>query len=141
MNWITFAILAGTSFGFYNFFVKLASDKLSPTIALMFIAGSSFLIATISTILFKISGQQLTFSKGAMWLPICAGVFTGIAEILYIFMFAKNAPLNIGVPIVIGVSTIIVVLLGLVFLKESLGAVKIVGICVTILGLLILARG
>lgn len=141
MNWITFAILAGTSFGFYNFFVKLASDKLSPTIALMFIAGSSFLIATVSTILFKVSGQQLTFSKGAIWFPIFAGVFTGIAEILYLFMFAKNAPLNIGAPLVIGLTSIIAVLLGLIFLKEPLSAAKIVGICVTIVGLVILARG
>ena len=55
MNWITFAILAATSFGFYNFFTKLAADKLSPTIALMFIAGTSFVVAMVATLVFKIS--------------------------------------------------------------------------------------
>ena len=54
MNWIVFAILAASSFGFYNFFMKLTADKLSPTIALMFIAGTSFLVALITTLIFKL---------------------------------------------------------------------------------------
>jgi uncharacterized membrane protein len=141
MNWITFAILAASSFGFYNFFTKLAADKLSPTIALMFIAGASFLVATVSTIVFKASGQELTFSKGAIYLPILAGVFTGIAEIFYLFMFTKNAPLNIGGPVVIGITILVTVLLGLIVLKEPLNAAKIAGICLTMAGVVLLARG
>jgi uncharacterized membrane protein len=141
MSWITFAILTATSFGFYNFFTKLAADKLSPTIALMFIAGASFLVAIISTIGFKISGQELTFSKNAIWFPILAGIFTGVAEIFYLYMFTKDAPLNIGAPLVIGITILATVLLGLIVLKEPLNAVKIAGICLTIIGLVILTRG
>jgi len=141
MNWITFAILAATSFGFYNFFTKLAADKLSPTIALMFIAGATFLVAMISTIAFKISGQELTFSKETILFPILAGVFTGIAEIFYLYMFTKDAPLNIGAPLVIGITIIVTVLMGLIVLKEPLNVAKIVGICLTIVGLMILVRG
>lgn len=120
MNWITFAILAATSFGFYNFFTKIAADKLSPTIALMFIAGATFLVATISTIGFKISGQELTFSKNVIWFPILAGIFAGIAEIFYLYMFTKNAPLNVGAPLVIGITIIATVLLGLIFFKRAI---------------------
>ncbi len=133
MNWITFVILAATSFGFYNFFTKLASDKLSPTIALMFIAGASFLVAVISTIGFKISGQELTFSKNAIWFPILAGIFTGIAEIFYLYMFTKDAPLNIGAPLVIGITILATVLLSSIVLKKPLNVVKIVGICLTVI--------
>ncbi len=141
MNWITFAILAASSFGFYNFFIKLSADKLSPTIALMFIAGTSFLVATITTIVLKLSGQELSFSKEVIYLPILAGVFTGIAEIFYLFMFTKNAPLNIGAPFVIGLTSLVSVLLGLIILREPLNATKIVGVCLTIIGLVLLTRG
>jgi uncharacterized membrane protein len=91
MSWIIFAILAATSFGFYNFFTKLAADKLSPTIALMFIAGTSFVVAIVATLIFKISGQPLSFSKNAILFPILAGAFTGIAEI-FIYLCSQKMP-------------------------------------------------
>ncbi len=140
MNWIAFAMLSAISFGFYNFFTKLSADKLSPTIALMCIAGTSFLVATISTVVFKISGQELTFSREALWLPILAGISTGIAEIFYLYMFTKDAPLNLGNPMVVGVTMLIAVLLGVIFLKEPLSVSKIAGICLIIAGAILLIR-
>jgi transporter family protein len=141
MNWITLAILAATSFGFYNFFMKLTADKLGPTIALMFIAGTSFIVALISTLVLKVSGQPLSLSKNVILLPILAGLFTGVAEILYLSMFAKNAPITIGTPFVVGGTVLLAVVLGLIFLKEPLNAAKTAGIVLTLIGLIILARG
>jgi len=141
MTWITFAILAVTSFGFYNLFVKLTADKLSPTIALMFIAGTSFVVATIATLIFKFTGQSLTFSKNAILFPILAGISTGVAEIFYLFMFTKNAPLNVGTPFVVGGTIVAAVILSLFILKEPLSAVKIAGILMALTGLILLTRG
>lgn len=141
MSWITFAILAATSFGFYNFFTKLTADKLSPTIALLLITGASFVVALLATVGFKISGQTLYFSKNAILFPILAGVFTAIAEIFYLFMFTKNAPLSIGNPLVVGGTIIVAVILGLIILKEPLNVTKIAGIVITLMGLLLLTRG
>jgi len=140
MNWLTFAILAATSFGFYNFFTKLSASKLSPTIALMIITGTAFVVALISTLSFKLAGHTLTFSKNALLFPILAGIFTGIAEIFYLFMFTKNAPLNVGNPLVVGGTIVAAVLLSLLILKEPLTTTKIAGILVTIIGLVILSR-
>lgn len=140
MNWLTFAILAASSFGFYNYFVRLASDKLSPTIALMFIAGTSFLVATVSTIVLKLAGQDLTITRSAITYPILAGLFTGIAEILYLVMFSKNPNLSIGTPLVIGTTILVATLLAIFLLKEPVNAAKIVGIVITLAGLVILTR-
>jgi len=141
MNWITFAVLAATSFGFYNFFTKLTAGKLSPTIALMFIAGTSFVVAMIATLVFKVTGQTLTFSKNAILFPVLAGVFTGLAEIFYLFMFTKNAPLSIGNPLVVGGTIIVAVILGLIILREPLNTVKIAGILLTLVGIALLTKG
>jgi transporter family protein len=140
MNWLSFAILASLSFGFYNFFVKLSADKLSPTIALMFIAGTSFLVAAISTLFFKLTGHNLSISKNAIMFPILAGLFTGMAEIFYLFMFSKNTQISIGHPLVVGGTITITVLLGLIILKEGVSAIKIAGIILTIIGLIFLSR-
>ncbi len=141
MHWLTFAILAATSFGFYNFFTKLASDKLSPTIALMIITGTSFVVALVATLVFKFTGQSLSFSKNDILFPILAGLFSGVAEILFLFMFSKNAPLSLGNPIVVGGTIVVAVILGLLILREPLNIVKVSGIVVTLIGLALLARG
>lgn len=141
MHWLTFAVLAATSYGFYNFFIKMSAGRLSPTIALMFLAGTSFLVAMISTLTLRITGQPLTFSRGAILFPILAGVFAGIGEVLYIFMFSKNAPLTIANPLAVGGTIIVAVLLGFIILREPLGAMKISGIVITLIGLFILTRG
>lgn len=140
MNWITFAILAASSFGFYNYFVRLSADKLSPTIALMFIAGTSFLVAAISTLVLKLTGQNLTFSKSDITFPMLAGLCTGIAEILYLVMFSKNPSLSIGTPLVIGGTMLVATVLGIVILKEPVHTVKIAGIFLTICGIALLTR-
>lgn len=141
MHWMSFAVLAALSFGFYNFFTKISADKLSPTIALMFIAGTSFVVAVVATIVFKLSGQPLTFSKNALWFPIFAGAATGVAEIFYLFMFTKEAPLNIGMPLVIGLTVVSTVVLSFIFLKEPMNMIKIFGIISIVFGLVLLTKG
>lgn len=140
MNWLPYAILAAASFGFYNFFTKISADKFSPSVANIFIAGTSFLVAVIMTVYLKISGQELVFTKESLKYPILAGLFTGAAEIFYLTTFAKHAPLTIGSPLVISGATLGAVLLGFIILREPMSAAKIVGIIVTLVGLAILAR-
>jgi bacterial/archaeal transporter family protein len=140
MNWLLYAILAASSFGFYNFFTKISADKFSPALANIFIAGTSLLVAVISTIYLKMSGQSLTFTKGSLILPIMAGLFTGVAEIFYLSMYSKNAPIAVGNPLVVGGTIVIAVILGIIILKELMSAAKIAGIIFVIAGLALLTR-
>jgi len=140
MNWLTYAILAASTFGFYNFFTKISADKFSPALANMFIAGASLLVAIISTIYLKMSGQSLVFTKSSLLLPIVAGLFAGAAEIFYLSMYSKNAPISIGNPLVVGGTIVIAVILGIIILREPISAAKIAGIIVVLVGLVILGR-
>lgn len=140
MNWITFAILAAIGFGFYDYFVRLSSESLSPTIALMILAASAFCVAAFATFILMITGHALSFPRGSIHLPILAGLFTGVADILYLLMFAKNPSLSIGAPFVVGGTVLVATLLGIVILKEPLNVVKVAGIVLTLVGLIILTR-
>lgn len=140
MTWLAYAILAASSFGFYNFFTKISAEKFSPTVANIFIAGTSCLIAIISTIYLKMSGQSLIFTKGSLILPIVAGLFTGAAEIFYLTMFSKNTPVTIGSPLVVGGTIVVATILGIIILKEPMSATRIAGVVCVIVGLFLLTR-
>jgi len=140
MIWLAYALLAVFSFGFYNFFVKVSATSFSPTVANIFIAGTSFLIAVISTIYLKMSGQSLTFTKNDLILPIAAGLFTGVAELFYLSMYSKNTPITIGSPLVVGGTIVIAAILGILILKEPMNAARIAGTVFVIAGLVLLAR-
>jgi multidrug transporter EmrE-like cation transporter len=118
----------------------MAAGKFSSTVAAMLVTGTAFLVATISTIILKVSGQSLSFNKGDLTLPIMAGLFTGIAEIFYLSMFSKNAPLTIGNPLVVGGTVAVAVILGMFILREPINIVKVAGIGLVIVGLVLLSR-
>jgi drug/metabolite transporter (DMT)-like permease len=139
MSWLYFALLAGGSFGFYNLFMRFTSSKFAASIGLMFVAGTSFLVATITTIVLKASGQSLQFDKSAIWFPIAAGIFTGIAEIFYLLMFSKNQSLAIGAPLVIGLTSVVAAVIGWAFLREHITALQALGIVLSIAGITILS--
>jgi len=141
MNWLFYALLAASGFGFYNFFLKMSADKLNPAAANIFIAGTSCLVAIISTIYLKLNGQDILITKESIKFPLIAGLFTGMAEILYLTMYSKNTPITIGNPLVVGGSIVIAVILGLIILKEPMNGVKVAGIILTLSGLAVLSRG
>lgn len=140
MSWLVYAVMAASTYGFYNFFLKLSSDKLNPAVANIFIAGTSCLIAIIATIYLKLNGQDLSITKETVKFPIMAGLFAGVAEIFYLTAFSKNIPLSIGNPLIVGGTTLIAVLLGLMILKEPVNLAKIMGIILTLAGLVVLSR-
>ena len=141
MHWIVFAFLTASGYGFFNFFMKLSGSKFSPTVANIFIAGTSLLIAVISTLYLKYTGHELIFTRENIKLPILAGVFTCIGEIFYLTMYSKQAPITIGYPLVVGSTMVIVIILGLIVLKEPLTLFKIIGLSCIIVGLIFVSRG
>ncbi len=140
MNWLIFAILSAISFGFYNFFTKMAADKLSPIIATVLITGTAFIVALVVMFVSKIAGQPIVISKNIILFPILAGLFAGIAELLYLSMFSGGAPITIGNPLVVGGTVLVAVVLGMLILKEPMTVIKGIGIVLILIGLVMLVR-
>src|SRR3989339_323389 len=137
MNWFYFAILAGTSYGVYNFFTKITADKFSPTVSLMIITGTAFLVSVVGTLILRSLGFPLLFDKSQLHRPILSGLFYGTAVIFYVIMFSKGAPLSLGNSLVLALLTIVVTTLSLVFLHESLNPARIAGLVAVIIGFFI----
>lgn len=139
MTWLPFAILASVCFGFYNLFTRFAATTLSPTLALMLLAGTSFIVASVATLVLKFSGAEVTFSTQGIWFPVLAGLATGLAEIFYLLMFTRGGTLSAGTPFVLVATSCIASLLGLVFLHESISVVKAIGFALSVIGLILLS--
>lgn len=140
MNWFTFGFLAAASYGFYNFFTKLSADKLSAPVVAMIMSASTFVIATIVAVAFRMNGQPVLFNRESLLFPLVAGLFAGFAEIFYIVMFQKGAPISLGNPLVTGGTIIVAVVLGLVILREPISVIKAFGVFLVLVGLVMLAR-
>jgi bacterial/archaeal transporter family protein len=140
MSWLIFALLATVGFGVYNFFTKISADKLSAPVALVVITGSAFLVALIGVLIFKFSGQDVSFSGNALIFPIFAGVSTGIAELFYLLMFVNKAPLIIGNPLVVGGTVLVALILGMIFLKEHISIVSGMGVFFVLMGIVLLTK-
>ena len=118
MSWIHFAILAATSFGIYNFFTKITADKFSPTVSLMIITGTAFIVSVVGSLILRSLGQPLAFDKSSLHKPILSGIFYGTAVIFYVLMWSKGTPISLGSPLVVGGTTLVATFLGLLILGE-----------------------
>ncbi|MFH1650211.1 MAG: EamA family transporter [Candidatus Woesearchaeota archaeon] len=140
MNWLFFGILAMLSYGFYNFFVRLSAGKISPALGAVILAVSSAIVATSFFLFLKLNGTQTTITTPGIWWAIGAGVFAGLAEVLYFFMFAKGTNISIGLPLVVGGTILVGAVLGILVLHEKLSFIKLAGGVLTVLGIVLLVR-
>lgn len=141
MNWLFFAFLSVFCFWSYNVFTKISSDKFSPTIAMMFMAWTSFLVALVSTLFLKFSGQNFTFSKNEIIFPILAWLSTWIAEIFYLIMFSKNTPVSIWWPFVLAWTIILTTILWILILNEGFNLIKILWVFIIVIWIIIISKG
>ena len=139
MNWIILtAIVAG--FGMYNFLVKLASGKFSSIVILMIVSGTALVFSAITSLMLKLSGQDLSFSKTSIHLPVLAGVAYGLALFLYSGLLTKGLSVSVGSPITNSGTMLVATMLGVIFLKEPVTGIKILGLILTISGIFFLSK-
>jgi len=140
IQWLPFAILAGISFGVYNFFTKITADKFSPIISLAILTGTAFIMSLIGIAILSATKHTLLFDKNSLHKPILGGIFYGIAVIFNLIMLSKGTPLSLGNPFVSAVLTVMITMLSLLFLHESLNITRIAGLILATATLFVLSR-
>lgn len=139
MQWILLALGALIAYGLFNFFVKLSSDKINVPLAVGIVGTITALVGFITFAVMRVSGQPVTFTWSGFRFALYAGLASGVAELLYYFMFLRGAKLSIGLPLVIGGTVLTGSILGILVLSESLSIYQGIGITVTIIGIVLLS--
>lgn len=133
-------MVAALGFGFYNFFVGKTTGKITPFVGTFFLSITAAAVALLITLFQKYAGARVEVTSEGVKFAVFAGLATGIAEIFYFFTFSKNPNVSVVLPLVFTVTVVTGVLLGVVFNREPITSIKLIGILLAIVSLYFLSR-
>jgi uncharacterized membrane protein len=133
--WLVYALMTAGCYVGLDFFVKRASGKIDDFLGTLIINLMAAVPALIMYGWLKMSRQEITFSGEGAGYAILAGLSIGVGSITLIKMFATGTNLSIGSPLVRIVTIVAVVLVGVVFLRETLTVRQWIGLVFSILGI------
>ncbi|HSX42232.1 MAG TPA: EamA family transporter [Candidatus Saccharimonadales bacterium] len=142
MEWLSLAVFTSVGYGLYNFFIKAASDKINPLLATFYLTLTAAIVSGIALLVLRSLNllPAVHSTRSGVALVIAAGVATGVADLLYFIMFARGQSLNVGLPFALGLATVLAITLSMIFLHETLTITKTLGIIITLVGIVILAK-
>lgn len=138
MNWIFIAILSAFFYGSYNFFIKLSSNHINQIVGAVILQIVAAIIGSVILIYLWLSKAPLSITQKGVGFAVAAGAAVGLAEITTFILFSKGISASVGIPIIIGGSVLVGVVLGLIFAKESLGLIHIIGLVLILAGIVIM---
>ena len=140
-NWLPLALLTALCLALYNFFIKLASNHVSPAVGAVVLQLVAAALGGVWLLKLMLQGHPLALSGKGLGLAALAGLGVGLAEILTFVVFQRGVNSSVGTPVIVGGSVLLTVVLGLVVLRETLTFSQAGGLLFIVVGIALLARG
>jgi transporter family protein len=134
MNWLVFSILAVVFWGFWGFFIKLASTQLSWQ--QVFIVTSSVTLV-FSLLTFVIAKPSFEIGSQGLYYALTAGVL-GAFALIFFNMAIKEGDALVVVPLT-SLYPVITVVLSYFILSEKLTATKGLGIILALIAIILVS--
>jgi drug/metabolite transporter (DMT)-like permease len=133
----TYALLAGVSMAAYIVALRLASTGTHPVLGTAVITGVAFLINVVVALSIRATGAPIAFSMKSFYFLLVVGVATAGVNLFTLLAYASG--LRVTSSFVIGgTSTILVLLIGFMFLKEPFTWTKLLAVGLIALGTFLL---
>ena len=140
MHWIQYALLTSLALASADFFVKLASGRLSNSLAVLLYGCCTFTIGLTWVLLEKTRGIPLFFQISGFLAAIGVGIsFSGVTLGLYA-TFGANAPVSVAVPVIRLGGVLLVSLAGIILLKEPISRQYVIGIVLICCGMYLIIK-
>ena len=134
-----YALLAGASMAAYMIGLRLASSGTHPALGTAIVTGIAFVINVGVTLLIKTTGAPITFSMKSAYFLVVVGVATASVNLFTLLAYASG--LRVTSSFVIGgTSTVLVLLIGFMILKEPFTWTKLFAIGLIAVGSFLLRR-
>ena len=140
-NWLPLALLTALCLALYNFFIKLASNHVSPAVGAVVLQLVAAALGGVWLLKMMLQRQPLALSGKGLGLAALAGLGVGMAEILTFVVFQRGVNSSVGTPVIVGGSVLLTAVLGLVVLRETLTFSQAGGLLFIVVGIALLARG
>ncbi|OGM11996.1 hypothetical protein A2Z22_04925 [Candidatus Woesebacteria bacterium RBG_16_34_12] len=136
--WIAYALLTIVFYIGLDFFIKKAAGRIDDFWATVVINSFSIIPALLVVLYLKVSNKEIFATKEGLVYSTLAGLSIGIGTITFIKLFATGANLSLASPLVrIGI-ILGTTLLGVLILKESFTLKQIIGMILSLTGLVLI---
>ncbi len=137
MRWLPYALTCSVFLALADFFVKLASNKISASLGMFIYGTTTFLISLVWIGYVKLTGQTLLITKPGLWYSLAVGVaFTAVTLLLYV-TFARIS-VSVGSPTIRVIGIVLASLLGILILREPFTWRYLLGVLLTIAGIVLI---
>ncbi len=136
--WMTYSILSVFLWGMWGLESKFIVDRISPWINQV-VFSFGLLPPVIWVILSKATRQRKnwTSSRGAFY-GLLTGVLGGLGNVAFYLALARGGKASIVVPLV-GLAPLATVVLALIFLKETLNRMQMLGLVFALISIFLLS--
>ena len=140
MHWIQYALLTSLALASADFFVKLASGKLSNSLAVLIYGCCTFVAGLTWVLLEKTQGIPQFFQISGLLAAIGVGIsFSGVTLGLYT-TFGADAPVSVAVPAIRLGGVLLVSLAGIIVLREPISLDYVIGVTLVCLGMYLIVK-
>lgn len=138
MHPIAIALFTAAFYGVYNFFIKVASGDIHQIVGAVVLQVVATLLGGGVLLYLLATGTTLPITGKGLQYAVLAGFFVGLAEIASFYAFSKGLSASVGIPLIVGGTVVVGVLLGALFLKEHLTILQYVGIVLMVVSVMLL---
>ena len=133
MRWLPYALACSISLAVADFFIKLASSKISTSMGMFIYGATTFVVGLIWVGYLKITGQPLLITRPGLLYSLAVGLAFSCVTILLYMTFA-HISVSLGSPTIRVLGIVIASLLGILLLHEPFTWRYALGVILTIAG-------
>ena len=140
-TWFWYAIGAAVLYGLHQVFTKLAAPQIGDGLGGFVVESSAALTIALYLAWLWFSGSWDQKASGAgVFYSVLTGLCVGVGTIFFFLLFQKGGPLS-AVPMVLAGGAALMAVIGIVFFKERTSLPHVLGIVLSIAGLILLQQG
>lgn len=133
MHWLPYALLCSIFLASADFFVKLASNKISSSMGMLVYGATTFIVGLTWVGYLKLTKQPLLVTQQGLLYALAVGVaFSAVTLLLYI-TFARVS-VSVGSPTIRVMGILLASLFGILLLHEPFTWRYLIGLILTIAG-------
>jgi len=133
MRWLPYALICSIFLASADFFVKLASNKISSSMGMLVYGATTFTVSMIWVGYLKLTKQPFLITQPGLLYSIAVGVAFSAVTILLYLTFARVS-VSLGSPTIRVMGILIASLLGILLLHEPFTWRYLIGLILTIAG-------
>jgi uncharacterized membrane protein len=137
MRWIPYALLCSIFLASADFFVKLASNKISSSMGMLVYGATTFTFGLTWVGYLKVTKQPLLITQPGLLYSLAVGIAFSVVTLLLYLTFARIS-VSIGSPTIRVLGILFASLLGILLLHEPFTWRYLIGLILTISGVVLI---